>query len=511
MILRPYQKELYQKVRESFRRNRSVFMQLHCGGGKTAIFSHMAASAKERGRRVWICLPRKELLDQASKTLSALGVPHGRIDAKTQESAAFSLHLVSSNTLIRRWDKIKKPPDFIIIDEGHLYFDRQVEIFDRYPGSKILAVSASPERLDGRGLGDLYGDLVEGPSMAWMVEDGYLVPFRYFAPPINGLDKVKRRGYEYDETDLAALLEARKVYGDAVSKYKQHADGKPALVFARSIKEAEKVAYKFETAGYNFLPISSETKGAERTRLIEALRDREIDGLVNCEVAVYGLDVPSIECLIMLRPTTSRALYTQMIGRGSRTSAGKTECTVIDHVGLYQEFGHPLTPHGWNFTGTKKRKRAPDPNASLRLCPETFMYCTKPACTDCGNNKTGRKSRAEEIVDCELREVPAPVELKNRAPEIRREFQDRLDAAIAAGREAYLENPKKIRPGPIGDMIRIGRQLGMNPMWVYWKLAAESKVVQVSLLHEIARQCDYKPGWAWWQKKDIETRLNRKR
>lgn len=512
MQLRPYQSDLYQRVREAFREHRCVFMQLPTGGGKTAIFSTMARSAKARGNSCWICLPRKELLEQSSQTLTRLGVPHGRIDAKHQESAAFDVHLVSSNTLIRRYDKIKKPPAFIIVDEGHLFYERNLKIKERYPDSKILLTSASPERLDGRGLSEICPVLIEGPGLRELIELDYLVPMRYFAPPIDGLDKIKRRGWEYDAEELAALLERRKVYGEAIEHYERHAKGKRSLVFARSVEEAEKIAHRFSVAGYRFEPVSAKTPDKERTALIDGLRSGALDGVVNCEIATYGLDVPPVECIILLRPTTSKALQCQMVGRGLRVSpeTGKTHCTILDHVGLLQEFGHPLEPHTWAFHGKQRRKKSKDdPDLKFRLCPETFMYCTKPTCLDCGNNSTGRKSREEEIVDCELKEAESPVEFRDRPIEVRREYQDRLGAAISEAREAMERG--EIAPGPIGQLLKIARNMGRQPMWVYWRLSEGRVSVNVPLLHEIARQCDYKSGWTHFKEKQIAEKLGRKK
>jgi len=512
MILRPYQQELFQRVREAFREHDRVFMALPTGGGKTAVFATMAAGAHAKNRTVWICLPRQELIDQASAALTSLGVPHGRIQARRQESRAFSLHLVSSNTLIRRWDKIKQPPQFIILDEAHLYYDRQLEICERYPDSKILGVSASPERLDGRGLSDIYDTLVEGPDIRQLVELEYLCPVRYYAPPLDGLNTVHRKGIDYDESELAQLFAERKVYGQAVDHYKRHAPGKSTLVFARSVAEAEKIAAEFRAQGWIFEPVSGKTPKKLRRELVEALRTGAIHGLVNCEIATYGLDVPRIECLILLRPTMSKALQTQMIGRGLRTSpeTGKTECVVLDHVNLIHEFGHPFSKYEWQFSGREKRKKKDaDPEIRLRLCPETFLYCTRSSCVGCPNNTKKRKTRAEAVVDCQLQEQAAPITLNDRPMEERAVFRERLDAAIDRGREAIKEG--RIDAGAVGDLLALAKQIGRQPMWVYWRLSEGRLTANVPLLSEIARQENYKPGWVYFARGKIAEKLERRK
>lgn len=525
MILRPYQRTLYGKVGSAFaeqharnkllatpdgRLNR-VFMALPTGGGKTAIFAQMASGARAKGSQVWICLPRVELIEQASETLSRLGVPHGRIAAGTEESTAFSLQLVSSNTLIRRWDKIKRPPEFIILDEAHLYYDRQLEICERYPNAKILGVSASPERLDGRGLSDIYGSLVEGPSIRDLVETGYLCPVRYFAPPLDGIKQVHRVGYEFDEVELATLFQEGKVYGNAVEHYEQWTRGKTALVFARSVDESEKIAAEFRGHGWSFEPVSAKTPTKLRGEILKAYKAGQIDGVVNCEIATYGLDVPRIEALILLRPTLSKALQTQMIGRGMRMSpeTGKKRVTILDHVGMIDEFGHPTDDYTWQFGGRDKRKRAAaDPALRLKICPSTFMYCDKPTCSGCELNTKKVKSRVDDVVDVQLREREAPVDLKKRPLEEQAVYRTRLDSAFEREKKAISENT--IDTSALEELLALARQTGRQPMYVYYRCSEGRLTVNVPLLSAIASIEGYDPKWVFIKRRELGEKLRSK-
>jgi DNA repair protein RadD len=519
-ILRPYQTTLYASVREAFATHDRVFMSLPTGGGKTAIFAAMAAASHAKGRTVWVCLPRHELMEQASGALSALNVPHGRIAAGREESKAFALHLVSSNTLIRRWEKIKAPPDFIILDEAHLFYDRQLEICEHFPQAKILGCSASPERLDGRGLSDIYGTLVEGPDIKALVEMGYLCNVRYYAPPLAGLSSIHHKGLDYDEDELAELMARRKVYGSAVDHYERHAAGKSTLVFARSVAESEKIAAEFRARGWKFEPVSANTAKKTRAALVDGIKRGEIHGLVNCEVATYGVDIPRIECVILLRPTMSKALQTQMIGRGLRMSpeTGKRGCVVLDHVNLIDEFGHPFSPYDWQFHGREKRTRKLDPTIRLRLCPDTFLYCEKPSCMGCSSNTTQRKTRAEAVVDCQLRELAPPVEMRARPVEEQAVFRERLDSALDRAKKAIDvgqiapndDGSPSVGSGAIGELLTLARQLGRQPMWIYWRLSEKRLTVNVPLLSEIARQEKYKPYWVKIKADEIRSRMRKK-
>ncbi len=441
--------------------------------------------------------------------MTALDVPHGRIAAGRAESRAFSLHLVSSNTLIRRWEKIIAPPDFIILDEAHLYYDRQLEICEHFPKAKILGVSASPERLDGRGLSDIYGKLVEGPGIRELVEQGYLVPLRYYAPPLEGLGQVHRKGLDYDEDELAELMQRRKVYGKAVEHYERRATGRSALVFARSVVESEKIAAEFRARGWKFEPVSANTPAKTRAAIVAGLKSGELHGVVNCEVACYGLDVPRIECVILLRPTMSKALQTQMVGRGLRPSpqTGKRECVILDHVNLVDEHGHPFADYEWQFHGREKRTRKLDPTIRLRLCPETFLYCERPSCVGCENNTKQRKTRAEAVVDVQLRELAPPVEMRVRPPEEQEVFEERISAAVTRAKVA--ESRGEMDAGAIGELLRLARQIDRQPLWVYWRLCENRLTANVPLLSEIARQEGYKRGWVWYARQKVTERLER--
>jgi len=504
MPLYDYQQNLYQRVREAFRGNRAVCMQLATGAGKTQIFTEMAKSAEKKRLIVWIVVPRNELLQQASDTLFGKGVPHGLIAAGTVESRAYNVHVVSKDTLIRRYDKIKRMPDFIIIDECHLALDRYLEIAARYPDAKILGVTATPARLDGRGLAELYNILVEGPTLAELVERRELSGLRYFCPPIEGLGDLKRAGTEYNMNDLEALLTVRKIYGQAIDHYRRHADHKPCLVFCRSIKAADKTANEFRSAGYKFENIDGTMTYKKRKALIHGLKTGEIDGLTSCELITYGLDVPRVECIIMLRPTLSRTLNCQMIGRGMRKYPGKDELIVLDHVGNLQEHGHPLAPYEWQFDGVERRKRAKaDPSLIARLCPQIdFLYCDKPSCAGCPHSDGGKDPRPPIVIDTELVEAEFPIKMKDRDPLEREMMESNIHAAISDFKAAEIIGG--FNAGAVGELLEIAHMTGRKPLWVYMQLSHERVTVNVPLLHEISRQRGFKKGWTHFATKSIE-------
>lgn len=519
--LRDYQNNIYSSARTELIKNKSVCIQLATGGGKTPMMAAMCESVTAKNKRAWIIVNRVELLTQASTHLRKWNVSHGIIAPTMQESRAYNVHVVSKDTLIRRYDKIKNWPDLLIFDEAHLYLDRQIEIASHLPDySKIIGMTATPERMDGRGLstlsGGIYDKLISGPSIPDLTRDGYLSPLRYFSPPIDGLQDLHVKGTDYDEEELEALLQRRKIYGELVGHYEKYGKGKPALIFCRSVKSAYQTAERFRDKGFNFHCIEGKMSAGKRKELIQALTAGMIDGLTNCEIATYGLDIPRVEYGASIRPTFSRSLYMQMIGRILRpyinpvTGYKKEDALFFDHVNLviqHQDENYPGIPlhyvHEitWNFDGTEKRKRDKK-NNNIVLCPHLdFMYCQNPRCSTCKNNPDKNIIDARQpmiIVPAELEEIKKPVPLSERSSNERKIIQDRISQAV-------LDYKNNMLDGAVGALLKIADELGYRELWVYHRLTDENRyTINVPLLHEIARQRNYKQGWVFFAMKKIK-------
>jgi DNA repair protein RadD len=551
MILRPYQDEQMIKLKASIAKNRFVFLQSATGSGKTVLFTAIMSGAFKKGTVCWVIVPRGELLHQADDHFKKYGIPHNLVYPGHAESKLFKIHIWSKDTLIRRWDKVKVWPDLIIIDEGHLNYFFQLDLISRIPETtKIIAFSATPERLSGESLGDIYQDLILGPSIPELTALGYLSTLRYFSPPIDGIENIHRRGTEYDPAELEQLLEAKKIYGEVIKHYQQHGavrktaismpgqpvintnknyhKGRPALIFCRSVESAYKTAEQFQNAGFKFYCIEGKMLHSERKRLINALKNGEIDGLSNCEICTYGLDVCRVEYGASIRPTESRALYFQMVGRilrpytDEKTGFKKEFSMFFDHVNLYRSHGEPVEQNGkqvlvppfylenidWNFNGKEKRKKRDKDIGEIRCCPyDAFRYCDKPTCEGCQLNveklKDVRIKQPDEIVDLELKEITEkPVTLHERPPEERKEYQDRISKCIEQYAQLKLIGGMQFET--VNEMLKIADELTYSNMWVYHKLTGNSKAINIPLLNEIARIKKYKPGWVWMKRKELE-------
>lgn len=548
MILRNYQQEIYDKCRDELRQNDSVLVQLATGGGKTPIAVSILSALNKNKKTAWFISPRNEITEQTSGTLTKWKTPHGIIKPGSNESRAYNIHVVSKDTLTRRWDKIKEVPDFIMLDEAHINHKFQLDLRERLPKAKIIGWTATPERLSGEGLstegGGIFDSLIYGPSIPELTELGFLTPLKYFAPPLDGLEKLKKRSTEYDAKELNELLERRKIYGEVISHYKKYADGKPALIFCRDVKSSEETAERFQAAGYKCFSVDGKMSMKKRKAILDSLRNGEIDMICSCELFVYGLDIPRVEVGICLRPTLSLPLYMQMIGRILRPYDGKTEAIFFDHVNNlteHQEYQYPgiplhYVPHiEWNFHGSEKRKKIlcqtcanfdrceldkklkaktceffrAENDMKLKLCPDCSLYFEGTICPNCGHEAQVRKREELEVLDADLKEIK-PVKLADRPPEEKREYVDRINQASFDFNEKLKEG--EIHAHAVTDMLKCAEELGNNIMWVYWKLTSRDRVsVNVTLLQEIARQKGFKSGWVWHQKNKIKTQVEKEK
>lgn len=353
-----YQSILITSIRDSFRTNRAVLGVLPTGGGKTVCFTYITQQAIKRGSTVWIIAHRKELITQASKTLTKFGVKHGVISPHFTPDYTQQVQVASVQTLANRMNKYRAP-DLIIVDEAHHSTAGQWKrVIDAYPTAKILGVTATPERSDGIGLGDIYDDMKIGPQIAELIQRGFLVEPIVYRPPTNiDLSAVKKHRSDYVREDLAMAMNKPTITGDAVEHYRKLAFGLPAVVFCVNVQHCKDVAREFQNAGFSFYAVDGSMDQKERDSLMARIGTPEVLGLVSCDIISEGTDIPAIGCAIMLRPTNSVGLYIQQIGRALRTLEGKENAIILDHVGNTIRHGMPTMNRNWSLEGRKARMK----------------------------------------------------------------------------------------------------------------------------------------------------------
>jgi superfamily II DNA or RNA helicase len=358
--LRPYQADLVARLRASFALGRRApLLQLATGAGKTPIFGEITKGAAAKGRKVLVIAHRRELVRQASDKLTWAGVPHGIIAAGLDLDHDRQVVVASIQTAVRRLDRLPKF-DLLVIDEAHhSRADTWANLFAHQRDARLLGVTATPARLDGKGLGVAAGgyfdDLVIGPSTKDLIDAGWLSPARCFVPErILDFSKVRTVGGDWDPDALVNIVDTSIITGDAVLHYRRRADHQPAIAFCIRVDHAEHVAAAFRGAGYRSACVHGGTPKDRRDDLILGLGTGAVEVLTSCDLISEGLDVPSVGCVILLRPTQSLVLHRQQIGRGMRPGDGKT-LTVNDHVGNIVRHGPPEVEPRWTLNGIERR------------------------------------------------------------------------------------------------------------------------------------------------------------
>jgi superfamily II DNA or RNA helicase len=405
MQLRPYQQQLITAIRLQYQLgHRKVLAVLPTGGGKTVCFSYIAEQAAKKGNRVLVLVHRQELLDQASRSMT---VPHGRISAGKAMDLSHVVQVASVQTVARRLHLL--PRDFfqlLVVDEAHhTTAGTWARVIEHFSQAKLLGVTATPIRGDSRGLGEHYEVMVEGPTAAWLTDNGYLAPARVLAPPGFDTTGLRKRMGDFDTREAEHRIGT--IMGDCLSHYRKHLDGQTAIAFCCSVAHAEAVARLFISAGIPAASIDGSMTSEQRRDLLQALGTGRIKVLTSCALIGEGVDVPSVGGCILLRPTASTSLHLQMIGRCLRPSPGKAAAVILDHVGNTLRLGHHLEPREWTLEGLAKRDREKAP--SVKVCPVCFATSMSAAqvCRECGHVFAPQETRELKQVDGELVEVAA--------------------------------------------------------------------------------------------------------
>ncbi len=336
-MLRDYQEDLIEQVREAYRRGyRSPCIVLPCGGGKSVIVAEIAKRTTYNGNNVLFLIHRRELREQIISTFSRWGVDMSLCDVMMVQTAA------------RRAEKLRVP-SLVITDENHHCLASSYKtIYEEFPKAHFLGVTATPVRLNGDGLGDVNDVLINGVSAKWLIENNFLAPYDYYAPSVSDLTGIKISHGEYVASDIEKLLAKSTVFGDVIGCYKKLAKGKQAICYCASIRHSEEMAAAFRKAGIEAAHIDGSTPPAEREHIIEEFRRGAIDILCNVDLISEGFDVPDCECAILLRPTKSLTLFIQQSMRCMRYKPGK-RAVIIDHVGNYARFGMPDDDRKWTL------------------------------------------------------------------------------------------------------------------------------------------------------------------
>lgn len=479
LTLRPYQQRGVDEIRRLLREKdesgkkkyRSICYQAPTGAGKTVLFSYICQNAAKQGKSCMVLVHRQELMKQASDKLLSLGLPHGLIRAGQIDTADL-IQVASVQTLVRRLSSGRyKPPKFLIIDEGHhAVAGSWRKIVDWLPEeSRIIGVTATPERLDGQGLGKehggIYDVLVLGPSVKELVAEGFLSRSTLYVPDtLVDRDELKRRGHDFDVNAIGEDTRKR-ITGSAVKHYLQICPGVPAVAFCTSVANAEEVAKAFTEAGIKARSIDGTMSDHERAAILRGLAEGTIQIVTSCELISEGFDLPKIGAAILLRPTQSLSLYLQQVGRALRPYEGKEKAYIIDHVGNV-EHGPPDEDRTWTLEGRPRRKSDKERANPSKRCEKCYA-CFPPSyvvCPECGE-QVKRQEREYEQVDGQLIAIDDPSLLKIKAKKEPSEAQIRMKAT----RSRIVKEAETLK-----EAMQIAMEAGYKAGWAIpvwqWKL-----------------------------------------
>ena len=406
MELRDYQKDIIAKTRSNMRHGvRANLIQSPTGSGKTLLTAHMLKTAAEKGMASWFVVHRRELIKQSRDAFDGEGVKHGIIAANMDVAKTALIQIASVQTLARRFHKYRVP-SLIVWDEcHHIAANSWAKIFNSFPNAFHIGLTATPERMDGTGLGKWFRAMIEGPSVAWLIKNGYLAPYKLFAPGNIDLTGVRTRMGDYVGSELTSIVDRPSITGDAIKHYVKHASGRRAVVFCASIAHSKHVTQQFNDAGIVAEHVDGETDSSLRDQSIRRFKDGTTRILSNVELFGEGFDVPCIEAVVLLRPTKSLGLFLQQVGRSLRPSPGKQHAIILDHAGNCRLHGLPDEKRAWSLEGRSKAERK-QPPVGLRICSECFGAQRRgPAeCIYCGHIFEVESRKIQEI-EGELSEV----------------------------------------------------------------------------------------------------------
>ncbi|RKX82567.1 MAG: hypothetical protein DRP58_10110 [Spirochaetes bacterium] len=355
--LRDYQQEIVDSTVTAFTTADKVLVKSPTASGKSIMSLEVMRTFIDDGKSILIIAPQKELIEQLQATYSSLGNIN-LIQGKNHYNNDLLLNIGTLQTIYRR--DIKHTPDLIVIDEAHYGYQGKMlkQIFSMFQGTKFFFMSATPHNTDGKLL-DGFDKVIDLYSTQDLIDKGYLVDVEVYAPVVPNLRGIKIQAGDYVNSQLDEKFNKSEIITDIVAKTSKFIGSKQAIVYGINISHAENLALSYKEAGFNTAIVSSKTPTIERTRLINAFKNNEIQILTNVDILTTGVDIPAIECIVLARATKSQNLYKQIVGRGLRTSNNKTNCIVLDCAGVVKDLGYPTEPI--KYKPKRARKNTPVP------------------------------------------------------------------------------------------------------------------------------------------------------
>jgi DNA repair protein RadD len=408
--LYPFQADLVERVESAFASgHRSVLLQLPTGGGKTLLASSIMKHRLERKKERSIAFAhRREIVHQTADKLEKAGMHPQILMAGYAPDPWADVDVASVDTVWARKKGLGLPDaDFVVIDECHRVAEdnRYGKIIRHYihSGARVLGLSATPIRMDGKGLKKSFDHMICGPTVQWMIEHGYLSPVSYRVGMVPDKKGWKVVAADYSGKQADEFLNRRELIGNIVENWMAHASNRPTMLFAFGVRHSMAICETFNQAGITAVHIDGNTDVEKREAVYDASRRGEIKVICNDSVYVEGTDFPWIECIVDVRPTKSLVRYLQAGGRGLRTFPGKERLIYLDHSGNVSDHGRLEMFREWELTEGRecaekiavyRQKHEPKQTP----CPKCGFLLHGPSCGVCGF-RVEKKPKDREIRD----------------------------------------------------------------------------------------------------------------
>lgn len=421
-MLRDYQQEMYDKIKQELRTNQGVCAVLPCRSGKSYIMKEIVENACLKGNKVLILAHRRLLLAQHSKI----------IENARLESVFTEVNHLGENGRV----------DLIIIDEAHISgAESYLKVCNYYKCKRVL-FTATAKRLDNKPL-SLANVIINGISADELIERGLIAPYDLYAPRLDiDLSKVSMSGSDFNNTELGEVMLNRKIYGDIIKYYHKLADGKQSIAYCTNIKHSVSICELFNENGIPAVHIDATTPEKTRLKIMEEYKSGKYKVLCNCNLISEGITLPECECCMLLRPTQSETLYIQQACR-CLTPAANKRAVIIDFVGNCYTHGTPTEKRIYTLEEKQVRIKNPsrEPEVTCRECSNCLRVYRgiDPICPYCGydNKKTRRQIKADE--QAELERVQK-IEKINKAREVG--MARTYEELVEIGRNRGMKNPR---------------------------------------------------------------------
>jgi superfamily II DNA or RNA helicase len=346
------------------------------GSGKTTTAAHVIMGVIKKGKHALFLAHRKELIDQASKRLTQHGIKHGIIKAGSKKVNREPVQIASIQTLVNRlfpkdpeFGKWVPPVDILIIDESHHSSAKSYRrVIDFYSSALLLGLTATPERTDGSGLGELFEKMVEVISIGDLIKQGFLSDYILYEGKIKvDTSKVHMLAGEFNQAEIGAIMDDPDLIGDIFECWQKRASNRQTIIFCQNRHHGHAITKEFVANGIRAAYVDDKTPDDERDRIVRQCEAKETQVLINIGIFSEGFDIPSISCVVLAMSTASVIKFLQCIGRGMRPEDGKI-LLINDHGNNWRMHGLPDSPRNWSLAGRSRKEKAVV--FSYTVCPK---------------------------------------------------------------------------------------------------------------------------------------------